>query len=403
MLTPNYTYDANGVHISEYLIPDGYRWKSDAKARTAGCAPGSLYKKNQKLSGGTGKAEYITIHNTADLPNIYDDGEQYTRATYPNENMGTSRVHFYVDDTGGWQNLKAGIGTPHDPIGSAEVGWHAADGSIAGGGNMTSIAIEIIEKESAAHDAVARDNGARLAAWLLHKHRLPISRLVTHSYWNAKKAGKTCANVDEQCVVNVGGQHYCPLYIFGSTNKATALKNWKAFKATVKAYLDQLQGTAAPSPGTGSGTTETAWTVQVGAYKVLANAEARRDKVKAAGFLASLYLVGQLYKVYVGSYASKNEAQIIRSKLITVGFSATVTQQSGQLVEADDTIRVGDLVQCNPGVKTYSNGTVMPEWVSSAKLYVRMIEDGGAIYLVSTEPERNIFTGRFRAGDVHKV
>ena len=46
-----------------------------------------------------------------------------------NENMGSVRVHYYVDDTGAWQNLKAGTGLcANDPVGSAEVSWHAGDG-----------------------------------------------------------------------------------------------------------------------------------------------------------------------------------------------------------------------------------------------------------------------------------
>ena len=408
MLTANYTYNTdNGVKVSEFIIPDGYRWKDAAKARTAGFDPGALYKKNQKLSGGTGKVQGVTIHNTGDLPNVYDDGEQYTRATYPNENMGSARVHYYVDDTGAWQDLKAGTGmTPNDPAGSAEVGWHAADGSTADGGNMTTLAIEIIENESAEHDKIARDNGAKLAAWLLWKHGLPIAKLFTHSYWNAKRAGKTSSDMDEQCVTYVsGGAHYCPLYIFGSYNKATALANWKAFKATVKKYLDALNGVSIPSPAPQPEPTpsETIYRVQTGAYKIKANAEALAVKVKAAGFQTYIVLVGDLYKVQTGAFRVKKYAEAERDKLKAAGFNAFVTTKTGSAVQADATIKVGDLVQCNPGVKTYYNGVSMPEWVQSAKLYVRQIEDGGTVYLVSIYKTGNDYTGRVKANDVHKV
>lgn len=249
-LTPNTTYTTpNGILVKEHIIPDGYRWKNATAAKAAGFNVGDLYKKNKKLSGGTGKVKWITIHNTPDLQNVHDDGEQYTRATYPNEAMGSSRVHFYVDDTCAWQNLKAGTGmSPNDPKGSAEVGWHAADGSTSTGGNMTSLAIEIIMNDSTSgHDARAYDNGAKLAAWLLWKNGLPISKLVTHSYWNAKKAGKTSSDIDQQCVTYVSGAHWCPLYIFDSKNEAGAKKNWKAFKAVVNGYLEELKN---PAPET---------------------------------------------------------------------------------------------------------------------------------------------------------
>lgn len=251
-LTPKSTYTTpNGILVKEYIIPDGYRWKDDDKARAAGFEPKSLYKKNKKLSGNTGKVKWVTIHNTNDLPNVDDDGEQYTRATYPNENMGSARCHFFVDDVCAWQDLKAGTGmTPNDPKGSAEVGWHAADGSTTDGGNMTSLCIEIIMNDSTSgHDARAYDNGAKLAAWLLYINDLPIEKLVTHSYWNAKKKGMTSDDIDQQCVTYVSGAHWCPMYIFNSKNEAGAKKNWKAFKAVVNGYLEELKNPPAPSDG----------------------------------------------------------------------------------------------------------------------------------------------------------
>lgn len=252
-LTPNATYTMNGVTISEKIIPDGTRWKDATKAKNAGFSANALYKKQQKLSGGSGKVGSVTIHNTNDLANVYDDAEQYTRATY-NENMNSSRVHFYVDDTGAWQNLRAGTGLcAADPVGSAEVSWHSGDGSAATGGNMTSLSMEIIMGESAEHDQIAKDNGARIAAWLLWKNGLTIDKLVTHTYWVNKSAGKTFSDIDEQCCNPISGKKWCPSYIFASNNKQTAMKNWKAFKALVKSHLDKLNGgasTSTPAPAT---------------------------------------------------------------------------------------------------------------------------------------------------------
>lgn len=246
-LTPNAVYTVNGVTINEKIIPDGTRWQDAAKAKKAGFSAGALYKSQKKLCG-TGRAGSVTIHNTNDLPNVNDDGEQYTRATF-NQNMNSSRVHFFVDDTGGWQNLKAGTGmVPSDSVGSAEVSWHAGDGSVADGGNITSLSIEIIMNESAEHDKIARDNGARLAAWLLWKNGLSIDKLVTHTYWVNKLAGKKFSDVDEQCCNPISGKKWCPTYIFASNNKATAMKNWKAFKALVKTYLDALSGGTTVKP-----------------------------------------------------------------------------------------------------------------------------------------------------------
>lgn len=247
-LKPNASYKtANGLTVCEKIIPDGTVWKDEAKAKAAKFAAGALYKKQQKLCGN-GKPAYVTVHTTDDLPQVEDDAEQYTRATY-NENMGSARPHFYVDDVAVWQLLKAGTGmTANDPKGSAEVGWHAGDGSAAGGGNMTSIGVEIIMNDSTVgHDARAYDNGARLCAWLLYINSLSIEKLITHSYWNAKKAGKISSDVDRQCVTYVAKEHWCPFYIFDAKTEAAALKNWKRFKATVAEYLDELKKPAKPA------------------------------------------------------------------------------------------------------------------------------------------------------------
>lgn len=239
-LIPNSTYRVNGVNINEKIIPDGLKWKSASKAKSAGFAPGALYKKQQKLNKNSGVPLYITIHNTSDLNNVNDDGEQYTRATY-NENMGSVRVHFYVDDICAWQNLKAGTGMiSADPLNGAEVSWHAGDGSTSNGGNMTSLSIEIIMNDNEDHDAKAYDNGARLAAWLLWKHGLDINKLVTHTYWVNKSAGKHFANIDEQCTSKIEGKKWCPLYIFKSSNQKIALENWKTFKNITASYLTTL-------------------------------------------------------------------------------------------------------------------------------------------------------------------
>ena len=240
LLAPNSIYNMNGVMVKEKIIPDGVRWTNATNAEKAGFTRGDLYKKQRKLYNNTGNAQYVTIHNTADLAGVYDDGEQYTRATY-NENMGSARVHFYIDDTCAWQNLKAGTGLCiNDPHGSAEVGWHTGDGSDVNGGNMNSLGLEIIMNESPEHDAKAYDNGARVAAWLLYKHGLGIDRLVTHTYWVNRSAGKIYADVDRQCCNIISGKKWCPVYIFNSYAADTAYRNWLAFKATVKDYLDKL-------------------------------------------------------------------------------------------------------------------------------------------------------------------
>ena len=417
MLTPNTTYKMNGVTVNEKIIPDGTRWKDDAKAKKAGFdGAGSLYKKNQKIAGGP---KSVTIHNTGDLENVYDDGEQYTRATYPNENMGSTRVHFYVDDTGAWQNLKAGTGLcGNDPEGSAEVSWHSGDGSTADGGNMTSLSIEIIMRESAEHDAIAKDNGARIAAWLLHKYGLSINALVTHTYWVNKTYGYKFDDIDTQCAHMVWvtnpktgkkeQKKWCPYYIFNSSSDTVARENWKAFKAVVKKYLDVLNGS--PTEPEKPSETKTLYRVQTGAFKQKTNADALSAKLKAAGFDTYIVIVDGLYKVQVGAYSVKANADAMSAKLKAAGYDNFITTKTGSAAQATQTAPdtftdkdVGVKVKIKSGVTKFSNGATMRPFVLTATLYVRKVEQNGKILLVSIYETKKEYTGRVNASDVERI
>ncbi len=241
LLTPNYVYTANEVKVCEKIIPDGTCWEDDSKALRAGCDPGTLYKKEYKLNYGTGRPKYVTIHNTDDIKRGMGTAERYTRAVY-NEDVGLERVHFYVDNTCAWQNLKAGTNmTPNDPAGSAEVGCHAGDEAVSDSGDTTSLSIEIImDSDSGEQNAEARDNGARLAAWLLWKYGLGISKLVTHIFWINKAEGKYFQDIDWQCITGIRGKKRCPAYILGSTDPNRAFENWRSFKELVGEYLNKL-------------------------------------------------------------------------------------------------------------------------------------------------------------------
>ena len=232
-LTADKTYTEHGLTINEKLIT--------AKS-------GVRYFSNRKLATPDHKPEYVTIHNTEDIREAAgtNDAEQYARATF-NNNMGDVVVHYYIDETACWHILA-----------DDTVGWHAADGA-NGPGNTKSVAIEIVMDGSGdAADKAAEDRGALLAAILLHKYGLGIDRLKTHRDWYPKK--------------------YCPAYILG---------HWDKFVSKVKSYLAQIENEGKQT-GTPSSPAQAAkhYRVQVGYYSVKKNAEAMRDKLKAAGFPA---------------------------------------------------------------------------------------------------------------------
>lgn len=340
-LTPNATATVNGLTIHEKIIPDGTRWKDADKARKAGFSANSLYK-YEGLLCRTGKAEKVTMHNTDDLPGVNDDAEQYTRATY-NENMGSVRVHYYVDDICAWQNLKAGTGLfKADPVGKAEVSYHSGDGTAdKRSGNMTSISIECIMNDNAAHDAKAKDNAARLAAWLLHINGLTIDDLVSHTYWVNRYVGNDVTDVDKACTRLVSGLKWCPAYIFGSTNEKTALKNWLAFKQLVKGYMDALKGSkgetttenkkpANSAEKSESAAQKTLYIVQCGAYDFKSNAQKQVARLKKSGFADSYFVYsGGKYLVRSGAFAVEENARKLLAKVKKLGYDAFIKTEKG--------------------------------------------------------------------------
>ena len=193
MLIPDRTRKEHGLVISEKIIPFGSRWTKDS----AGFRSGDLYKADKWMPDGV---KGITIHNTEDLENVYDDAELYARATWPNQNMGTARVHYYIDDVSCWQLLD-----------ETEIGWHAGTGTF-GAGNRDTISIEIIMDGSGSEaDRAAIERGALLAAVLLNRYGFGCDRLHTHRGWNGKQ---------------------CPLYL---------LPRWEAFKEKVNGYLKEIK------------------------------------------------------------------------------------------------------------------------------------------------------------------
>lgn len=259
-LTPDATRIEYGLVINEKIIPWGAVWPKDSGSYKKG----DKYKADRRLSGGTGQVAGVTIHNTNDLPNVEEDAEQYTRATWPNANMNDSRVHYYVDDINAWQNLE-----------DTEVGWHAGDGS--GPGNGTTISIEIImDGTGSKEDLEAEENGALLAAILLKKYGLTTDKLYTHNHW---------MGLPDKIVQ--GARKNCPLYI---------LPHWEQFKAKVAAKLAEISGSGSSVPAAPSTEGKTAimgraeaTAAQMAAFCLSKNAEPRLPSCSVLE-LASLFL-----------------------------------------------------------------------------------------------------------------
>lgn len=195
------------ITIKEKIIPLNAR---ATKFVASWCKQGGYMRPQYKLGNNRGTPTGITIHNTEDLSGDANPAETYTRATWPNCNMGGVVVHFYVWKTEIWQNVDESYRT-----------WHAADGmtrrtgQIKGqriGGNIDTISIEVIGR-----DPLSEDTAAKLAAYLCAKYNLdPHTSIYAHRYFYRSK--------------------YCPVWI---------LPHWKEFVAKIDGYYNQTGNASA--------------------------------------------------------------------------------------------------------------------------------------------------------------
>ena len=299
-LTPDKIRNEYGLEIKEKIIPDGNKLKP-----------------NRKLSNGTGKAEWVTIHNTPDIKEAKgtNDAEQYVRATY-NGNMGGVTVQYYIDETDCWQLL-------HED----EMGYHAADGKY-GPGNTTSIAIEIIMDGSGFKaDIEAEDRGALLAAILLYRHGLTIDRLTTHNHWYPEK--------------------YCPIYI---------LPHWNEFKDKVASYLESIKNVndlRELEDGE-------LYVLQAGAFSKEStdNAEMFAESIRKKGFEAYVVSEDEYYKVRVGAFADKNNALNYKATIEGAGIDVIIKIVKNAIlgdVDGDGNVTASDsriILRASVGLET---------------------------------------------------
>ena len=114
------------------------------------------------------------------------------------------------------------------------------------------------------------------------------------------------------------------------------------------------------SSNSGNGTL---YRVQVGAYREKANADAQLAKVKAAGFDTYMIQVDGLYKIQVGAYKEKANADAMLNRVKSAGFDAFITTKSGSPASsggsaAPAAIKAGSRVKLKSGAKTYTGGSI---------------------------------------------
>lgn len=121
--------------------------------------------------------------------------------------------------------------------------------------------------------------------------------------------------------------------------------------------------TAKTENAASGGTVGLLYRVQVGAFSKKANAEAKLKKVKAAGFTDAFIAVvdnGTLYRVQIGAYSVRSNAEAQLAKVKKAGFSGFVTTLSGQAASDDSeaTLKEGSTVKVKKGATDYNGGNL---------------------------------------------
>lgn len=96
---------------------------------------------------------------------------------------------------------------------------------------------------------------------------------------------------------------------------------------TVTSRLNQGSGSSEPKEEPKN---DVLYRVQVGAYSVKKNADNMLAKIKAAGYDTYMVQVDGLYKVQVGAYSKKSNAENMLAKIKADGFDAFITTKGGQ-------------------------------------------------------------------------
>ena len=290
-------------------------------------------------------------------------------------NNNETSFHYAIDD----KEIIQGI--PED-----RNAWHASDGA-KGDGNRKGIAIEICysycQKEVNGEWVEDKETwNAQYKTKFIAAEKLAaqfIASKLKEKGWDIDKVKKH----QDFCT------KYCP--------HRTLDMGWQRFLNMIEGYMKE----GLSSSSTSTTNNKVLYRVQVGAFGVKSNADAYLKKVKAAGFDAFIVKVGKLYKIQVGAFGVKANADAYLTKVKSAGFSAFLTTESGEVVAASSIeLKTGDKVKLKSGAYVYGTKTRFASFVYSSTLYIRQI-DGDRV-VISTQ-KTGIITGEVNKNDLTKI
>ena len=282
-----------------------------------------------------------------------NDGDtDENNANYFQNNVVEASAHYFVDDDSITQTV------PDD-----YVAWHCGAKTYkhANCRNTNSIGVEICDdvKNGVIYPSEKTiANALELVKHLMQKYSVPHENVIRH--------------------YDVTGK-LCPAYWCGTTEKDAKWKSafWNLLAATKETGTTNTVATQSTDSG---GSVGVLYRVQVGAYNNKANAERQLAKIKSAGFADAFIAVvdGILYRVQIGAYSVKANAEAQLAKVKEKGFSGFVTTLGGEVLETG--IKAGSIVMVKGGAPDYNGGS-LASFVYERKHMVKSISGDRAVII----------------------
>lgn len=213
-------------------------------------------------------------------------------------------VHFFVDDKDIYQILPCELGDVHRA-------WHCGKGK-HGSGNDTLISMEICEPKDlndSAYFEAAYHNAVMLAAWLCGTFGILPSNVITHA--EGHQAG-------------IASNHSDVLHWFPRHGRD--MDDFREDVANCLPWAEKPQDGAQTKPQ-GNPQVGPLYRVQVGAFRVKENAERLLQVLLASGYDDAYIKVHDgLYRVQVGAFRKKDNAQKMKAGLENAGFATYLVE-----------------------------------------------------------------------------
>ena len=261
-----------------------------------------------------------------------NDGDtDENNGNYFKNNVVGSSAHYFVDDDSITQTVPDNY-----------VAWHCGAKTYkhANCRNANSIGVEICDdvKNGVIYPSDKTiQNALELVEYLMKKYSVPKENVIRH--------------------YDVTGK-LCPAYWCGTKEKDDKWKSafWNRLTASNNSPTTNTGTTGKPVSG---GTVGVLYRVQVGAYSNKENAERQLAKIKAAGFSDAFIAVvdGILYRVQIGAFSVKANAETQCAKVQKAGFPGFVTSLSGMPVSSTAAKKAIDEIAREVIQGKWGNGT----------------------------------------------